>query len=81
MSAASRKGKWVGGCPVLGYDVDPAGGRLIVNEEEAKRVRAIFALFEKHRSALPTPAEADARVRSSHLQPSCGFEHYEFYTL
>jgi site-specific DNA recombinase len=36
MSAARRKGKWVGGCPVLGYDVDPGGGRLVVNEEEAK---------------------------------------------
>jgi len=23
MSAARRKGKWVGGMPVLGYDVDP----------------------------------------------------------
>jgi DNA invertase Pin-like site-specific DNA recombinase len=46
MSAARRKGKWVGGCPVLGYDVDPAGGPLVVNEEEAERVRAIFALFE-----------------------------------
>src|SRR5206468_7902649 len=31
MSAARRKGKWVGGTPVLGYDVDPAGGRLVVN--------------------------------------------------
>ena len=39
MSAARRKGKWVGGCPVLGYDVDPAGGRLVVNEEEAERWR------------------------------------------
>jgi site-specific DNA recombinase len=38
MSAARRKGKWVGGCPVLGYDVDPGGGRLVVNEEEAERV-------------------------------------------
>ena len=45
MSAARRKGKWVGGYPVLGYDVDPAGGRLIVNQEEAEQVRAIFALF------------------------------------
>jgi site-specific DNA recombinase len=61
MSAARRKGKWVGGCPVLGYDVDPGGGRLIVNEEEAKRVRAIFALFEKHRSALLTLAEIERR--------------------
>jgi site-specific DNA recombinase len=61
MSAARRKGKWVGGCPVLGYDVDPGGGRLVVNEEEAKRVRAIFALFEKHGSALPTLAEIERR--------------------
>jgi site-specific DNA recombinase len=61
MSAARRKGKWVGGCPVLGYDVDPSGGRLVVNEDEAKRVRAIFALFEKHRSALPTLAEIERR--------------------
>ena len=34
MSAARKKGKWVGGMPVLGYDVDPRGGRLIVNEED-----------------------------------------------
>src|SRR5207248_9943284 len=40
MSAARRKGKWVGGTPVLGYDVDPGGGRLIVNQEEAERVRS-----------------------------------------
>ena len=32
MTAARKKGKWVGGCPVLGYDVDPGGGRLVVNE-------------------------------------------------
>jgi site-specific DNA recombinase len=61
MSAARRKGKWVGGCPVLGYDVDPGGGRLVVNEGEAERVRAIFALFEEHRSALRTLAEIERR--------------------
>src|SRR3984957_18163105 len=61
MSAARRKGKWVGGCPVLGYDVDPGGGRLIVNEEEAERVRAIFALFEEHGSVLPALAEIERR--------------------
>ena len=26
MSAARRKGKWIGGHPVLGYDIDPKGG-------------------------------------------------------
>src|ERR1700726_3894610 len=50
MSAARRKGKWVGGTPVLGYDVDPAGGRLIVNEKEARTVREIFGLFLQHHS-------------------------------
>ena len=59
MSAARRKGKWVGGCPVLGYDVDLAGGQLVVNEEEAERVRAIFALFEETRSALVTLVEIE----------------------
>jgi site-specific DNA recombinase len=61
MSAARRKGKWVGGCPVLGYDVDLAGGRLIINEEEAERVRAIFTLFEENRSVLLTLAEIERR--------------------
>jgi site-specific DNA recombinase len=46
---------------VLGYDVDPDGGRLVVNEEEAERVRAIFALFAEHGSALQTLAEIERR--------------------
>jgi site-specific DNA recombinase len=61
ISAARRKGKWVGGCPVLGYDVDRGGGRLVVNEEEAERVRTIYALFEEHGSVLRTLAEIDRR--------------------
>jgi hypothetical protein len=50
MAAARRKGKWMGGIPVLGYDVAPGGGRLVVNREEAERVRAIFALYLEYRS-------------------------------
>jgi site-specific DNA recombinase len=61
MSAARRKGKWVGGTPVLGYDVDPAGGRLIVNEKEARRVREIFALFVQHHSLSAVVAELARR--------------------
>ena len=57
MSAARRKGKWVGGCPVLGYDVVPGGGRLVINPEEAERVRAIFAHFEQQGSIPATLAE------------------------
>src|SRR5216684_186000 len=61
MSAARRKGKWVGGTPVLGYDVDPAGGRLIVNEKEASRVREIFELFIQHHSLSAAVAELARR--------------------
>jgi len=61
MSAARRKGKWVGGTPVLGYDVDPAGGRLIVNEKERHRVREIFALFVQHHSLSLVVAELARR--------------------
>ena len=43
-SAARRKGKWIGGWPVLGYDVDPQGGRLVVNPKEAEQVRQIFSI-------------------------------------
>src|SRR5438094_567659 len=42
LSAARRKGKWTGGCPVLGYDLDPQGGGLRVNAGEAEQVRGIF---------------------------------------
>src|SRR5437763_12728042 len=45
LSAARRKGKWMGGVPVLGYDIAPAGGRLVVNPVEAEQVREIFSLF------------------------------------
>jgi site-specific DNA recombinase len=61
MSAARRKGKWTGGTPVLGYDVDPAGGRLVINEKEARRVREIFALFLQHHSLSAVVAELARR--------------------
>src|ERR1700704_4605551 len=50
VAATRRKGKWSGGRPMLGYDVDPRGQRLSVNAEEAERVRAMFALFLEHES-------------------------------
>src|SRR5690242_2521669 len=42
MAAARRKGKYVGGAPILGYDVDRKASKLIVNKREAARVREIF---------------------------------------
>ena len=50
IAAARRKGKWVGGMPLLGYDIDPKGSKLRVNHTEAARVRAIFALYLEYRA-------------------------------
>jgi site-specific DNA recombinase len=61
MAATRRKGKWSGGTPVLGFDLDPRGRRLHVNEEEAARVRAIFALYLEHESLLPVVQELARR--------------------
>src|SRR5258708_22104461 len=61
MAAARRKGKWVGGIPVLGYDVAPGGGKLVVNHEEARHVKAIFALYLQHHSLAAVLAEMQAR--------------------
>jgi site-specific DNA recombinase len=61
MSASRRKGKYVGGAPVLGYDVDAARKRLVVNEDEAARVRAIFGLYLEHQALLPMVQELDRR--------------------
>src|SRR5207237_9661454 len=61
IAATRRKGKCTGGYPLLGYDVDPRGGRLLVNEEEAVRVRAIFALYLEKQSLLPVVEELARR--------------------
>ena len=55
IAAQRRKGKWAGGYPVLGYDVDRSGNspKLVINAEEAKRVRTIFDLYLKLGSLLP----------------------------
>jgi site-specific DNA recombinase len=50
VTAARRKGKWIGGHLLLGYDLDPGGGRLVVNLGEADQVREIFRLYQRERS-------------------------------
>jgi DNA invertase Pin-like site-specific DNA recombinase len=61
IAATRRKGKWAGGHPILGYDVDPQGFRLVVNADEAERVRAIFKLYLQHESLLPVVQELERR--------------------
>jgi site-specific DNA recombinase len=61
IAATRRRGKWAGGHPILGYDVDPQGYRLVVNDDEATKVRAIFALYLEHEALLPVVQELAKR--------------------
>jgi site-specific DNA recombinase len=61
VAATRRKGKWSGGRPPLGYDIDPHGYKLVVNEEEAAMVRAIFALYLELESLLLVVQELERR--------------------
>ncbi len=61
MSAARRKGKRLGGRPVLGYDVDPQSKKLVIHSEEVERVRAIFVLYRELRGLTPTVRELARR--------------------
>ena len=61
VAATRRKGKWSGGRPVLGFDLHPDGGKLIVNEDEALRVRALFDLYLEHESLTETIKVLDER--------------------
>jgi len=63
IAAQRRKGKWAGGAPVLGYDVDRThrSPRLVVNPDEAKQVVAIFELYLKLGSLIPVVRELEIR--------------------
>jgi site-specific DNA recombinase len=60
IAATRRKGKWTGGRPLLGYDVDERT-RLVINDDEAARVQAIFALYLEHEGLLPAVQELARR--------------------
>ena len=61
IAAARRKGKWVGGMPLLGYDIDPKGSKLRIHNAEAARVRAIFALYLEYQALGPVVRELNRR--------------------
>src|SRR5438874_4564191 len=61
LGAARRKGKWIGGIPILGYGVGVGGGRLVVNAAEAERVREIFAIAAGADSLQATQQEIERR--------------------
>ena len=59
--ATAMKGKYVGGQPFLGYDIDRDGKRLVVNPAEAELVRQIFEQFIVTRSCLQVARKLHAQ--------------------
>ena len=63
IAASRQKGKWTGGTPILGYDVDRPNGspKLVINPAEASRVLQIFEMYLELGTLLAVVAELDRR--------------------
>ena len=61
LAAAKMKGKYVGGRPMLGYDIDKRAMKMVVNADEAAVVRHIFERFIQVGSCMKVAQELNAR--------------------
>jgi len=61
MHAARKNGQFIGGRPVLGYNIKPEGRELEIDEVEAIRVHEIFTLYLELRSVKATAKELRRR--------------------
>jgi site-specific DNA recombinase len=63
IAASRQRGKWTGGTPILGYDVDRSNGspKLVINPAEASRVCQVFELYLELGSLLPVVTELERR--------------------
>jgi len=52
MRAARTKGRFVGGRPALGYNLDRVAKKIVINPKEAELVRKIFDLYLEKKSLL-----------------------------
>lgn len=59
IAAARRKGKWVGGMPLLGFDVEHS--RLVPNAAEVEMVREIFGLYAEQQAMTKVARELNSR--------------------
>ncbi|MBP7748471.1 MAG: recombinase family protein [Phycisphaerae bacterium] len=91
LAASRQKGKWTGGSPILGYDVDRSSGgpKLVVNAIEAARVREIFELYAERGSLLSVAGELRRRgwttkrwtTRSGKAKGDLPFDKCNLYSL
>ncbi|MFA5143280.1 MAG: recombinase family protein [Candidatus Omnitrophota bacterium] len=63
MAASKKRGKWVGGRPPLGYDIDKINRKLVINPKEAEIVKEIFDLYLEKRSLLSVAVALNEKSR------------------
>jgi DNA invertase Pin-like site-specific DNA recombinase len=61
VASARRKGKYMGGMPALGYDVDRANRKLVVDPTEAELVQRVFRRFVQIGSTTELAKELNAQ--------------------
>lgn len=61
VGAAKRRGKWMGGTPPLGYDIDRPNKRIVTNSDELPLVRHIFRRFLQLGSPIALIKELNAK--------------------
>jgi DNA invertase Pin-like site-specific DNA recombinase len=74
VAASKKKGMWMGGCPMLGYDVKER--QLIINEPEAKTIRYIFDSYLAFGTVSRLKEHLDMKdIRSKSWISATGREH------
>jgi DNA invertase Pin-like site-specific DNA recombinase len=74
VAASKKKGMWMGGCPMLGYDIKER--QLVINEQEAKTIRYIFDSYLEFGAVSRLKEHLDMRgIKSKSWVSKTGKEH------
>ncbi|QDU94525.1 recombinase family protein [Lignipirellula cremea] len=87
IASARRRGMYIGGRAILGYDV--VDRKLVINELESERVRRIFAMYVEHQSLIATARELNKlgwetkswRTKKGEFHPSLQFNKTNLHAL
>jgi len=76
IAGAKRRGKYLGGTPAYGYDVDYANKRLVVNPKEAETIRWIFKQYLATTSLIGIAKELNAKsITTKSWKTKKGIQH------
>ena len=61
IAGAKRRGKFCGGVPILGYDVNSSTKRMEINKKEAKLIKKIYKLYSESGSAFEVTKQLNSQ--------------------